>query len=151
MSHLNDSSLRKNGKTVYGHLMQIWLAFIKRLIAQQQLFNFNLKIFTDMIRNRFNPHGPFVPLGDIFPFWAKILNVFTLTCYHFCKLLSQPKSRPWFLVLSLDRTTVNKKTKYEKGKNRGPWELSPSWSSVSFSYLFFSSWKSLSAIWEIFN
>ena len=82
LSHLNDSSLRKNGKTVYGHLMQIWLAFIKRLIAQQQLFNFNLKIFTDMIRNRFNPHGPFVPLGDIFPFWAKILNVFTLTCYH---------------------------------------------------------------------
>ena len=42
----------------------------------------------------YNHPGLFVPFGDIFPFWAKILIVFTLTCYHFCELLSQPKSRP---------------------------------------------------------
>ena len=50
---LYESYLRTNGKTACGHLRRIWLEFIKKLIAQQQLSSSNPKIFMDMIRNRF--------------------------------------------------------------------------------------------------
>ena len=70
VSNLYDPLLRKNGKTVCGHLKQIWLESIKKLIALQQLFSFNLKIFMVMIRNRFE--HPFL-VAHIK--WVKIQSV----------------------------------------------------------------------------